>query len=128
LALAATLDVVASIRAPYQPLAETQSLLDQALEIYRRLRDARKEAVVLDGLGNIQRARGDLDGAQRSFEASMEIAKKLTERDPENTQWQRDLSVSHDNLGNIQQARGDLDGAQRSFEASMEIRKKLTER
>ena len=58
LALAATLDVVASIRAPYQSLAETQPLLDQALEIYRRLRDARQESVVLDELGNIQQARG----------------------------------------------------------------------
>ena len=37
----------------------------------------------------------------------MEIRKKLTERDPENTEWQRDLSVSHKKLGDIQQARSD---------------------
>ena len=33
----------------------------------------------------------------------MEIAKKLTERDPENTLWQRDLSICHERLGDIQQ-------------------------
>jgi tetratricopeptide (TPR) repeat protein len=127
LASAAALDVVASIRAPYQSLAETQSLLDQALEIYRRLGDTRQESVVLNELGDIQRAQGDLDGAQRSFEASMEIRKKLAERDPENTEWQRDLSISHNKLGDIQQLRGDLDGAQHSYEAGMEIVKKLAE-
>ena len=58
----------------------------------------------------------------------MEIRKKLTERDPENTEWQRNLSISHDRLGDIQQSRGDLEGAQRSYEASMEIRKKRSER
>ena len=31
--------------------------------------------------------------------------------DPDNAEWQRDLSISHDNIGGIQPAQGDLTGA-----------------
>ena len=36
-----------------------------------------------------------------------EIREALAARDPANTQWQRDLSVSHDNIGNVLVAQGD---------------------
>ena len=128
LALAAPLVVVASIRAPYQSLAKTQPLLDQALEIYRRLRDARQESVVLDKLGVIQQARGDLEGAQRSYEASMEIRKKLSERDPENTEWQRDLSVCYFNMSRVCRLLEKWSEARQWAEADLAMAQKLAER
>jgi tetratricopeptide (TPR) repeat protein len=126
-ALAMTLGVVAASRAPYQSLAQNELLLNQAAEIFAQLGDSRRRGATLTRLGTIQQARGDLAGAQRSFEESMEIFKKLAELHPENAACQRDLSIGHNKLGIVQQTRGDLAGAQRSFEADMEIAKKLAE-
>ena len=81
-----------------------------------------------DRIGDAQRAQGDLSAALKSYQASMEIRRKLAERDPGNAQWQRDLSVSHNKIGDVQSAQGDLGGALKSFQASMEIARKLAER
>ena len=81
-----------------------------------------------DRIGDAQRAQGDLSAALKSYQASMEIRRKLAERDPGNAEWQRDLSVSHDRIGEVQSAQGDLGGALKSFQADMEIARKLAER
>ena len=81
-----------------------------------------------DRIGDAQRAQGDLSAALKSYQASMEIRRKLAERDPGNAQWQRDLSVSHNKIGDVQSAQGDLGGALKSFQADMEIARKLAER
>ena len=81
-----------------------------------------------DRIGDAQRAQGDLSAALKSYQASMEIRRKLAERDPGNAQWQRDLSVSHVKIGDVQSAQGDLGGALKSFQADMEIARKLAER
>ncbi|MDP6832233.1 MAG: tetratricopeptide repeat protein, partial [Alphaproteobacteria bacterium] len=49
-------------------------------------------------------------------------------QDPENTGWQRDLSVGHDRIGDVLRAQGDLTGAAKSYGASLEIRKRLSAR
>jgi tetratricopeptide (TPR) repeat protein len=125
--LAMTLGILASIRAPYQPLERSEVLLREAGEIFRSLGSDRELSIVHNRLGDIQRARGDLAGAERSFNAAMEIAKKLAESDPQDTDSERDLSVAHNKLGEIQRVRRDLAAAERSFEAAMEIAKKLTQ-
>ena len=56
----------------------------------------------------------------------MVIAQKLAAADPGNSQWQRDLSVSHERIGDIEQAQGNLAAALTSFQASMAIGQKLT--
>ena len=81
-----------------------------------------------DRIGDAQRAQGDLSAALKSYQASMEIRRKLAERDPGNAQWQRGLSVSHDRIGDVQRAQGDLGAALKSFQAGMEIARKLAER
>ena len=81
-----------------------------------------------DRIGDAQRAQGDLSAALKSYQASMEIRRKLAERDPGNAEWQRDLVVSHVKIGDVQSAQGDLGGALKSFQASMEIARKLAER
>ena len=79
-------------------------------------------------IGDVQRAQGDLGGALKSFQASMEIVRKLAERDPGNAEGQRDLSISHERIGDVQRAQGDLGGALKNYQARMEIVRKLTER
>jgi eukaryotic-like serine/threonine-protein kinase len=50
---------------------------------------------------------------------------RLTQRDPDNTDWQRDLSVSHNRVGDIYQAQGRLADALREYEAVLAIAERL---
>ena len=58
----------------------------------------------------------------------MEIRETLAARDTGNTQWQRDLSVSHNRLGDIATAQGDLPAAKAAYTAGLEIAKTLAAR
>ena len=55
----------------------------------------------------------------------MAIAQKLAASDASNSQWRRDLSVSHNTIGETQSAQGDLAEALKSYQAGMAIRQKL---
>ena len=57
----------------------------------------------------------------------MSIAKALAGRDPNNAEWQRDLSVSYNKVGDVRAARGDRDGALKAYEDGLGIRKALAE-
>ncbi|MGZ3298150.1 MAG: hypothetical protein ACXU8O_03970, partial [Asticcacaulis sp.] len=46
-------------------------------------------------------------------------------KDPSNTQWQNDVSVSVERLGDVLMAQGDLAGARKAFEESLAIRRSL---
>jgi hypothetical protein len=39
----------------------------------------------------------------------------LAARDPNNAEWQRDVSVSYEKIGNVQVTQGDLAGALASY-------------
>jgi hypothetical protein len=54
----------------------------------------RERSVIYNRLGSVQQAQGDLAGAQRSYSNGRDIALKLAQSDPTNSQWQRDLSIS----------------------------------
>ena len=54
----------------------------------------RERSVALDQQGDLQGAQGDLAGALKSYRDSLEIREKLAGQDPNNTGWQRDLSIS----------------------------------
>ena len=59
-----------------------------------------------------------IDKASRS-------ADRLAAADPDNTGWQRDLSVSLNKIGDVETARGDLAAALRSYRQSFEIFERL---
>jgi len=59
-----------------------------------------------DQLGDIAKAEGRLPDALREFRAFQQIVKRLIESDPENVNWQRELSVSHNKIGGVLQAQG----------------------
>ena len=54
-----------------------------------------------------------------------DIAVRLAAADPANTEWQRDLSVSHDKLGDVAVAAGDLAAARAAYQASLDIAVRL---
>ncbi len=59
------------------------------------------------------------------YQADLDITTKLAAADPTNTQWQRDLSISHERLGELAQARADLTGAAEHYQACLDITTKL---
>ena len=69
---------------------------------------------------------GDSANTRRALVRARDAALAQATRDPGNSQWQRDLSVSHNMIGNIEQAQGNLAAALTSFKAGMAMRRKLT--
>jgi len=47
--------------------------------------------------------------------------------DPQNSQWQRDLSVSYNKLGDLLTAQGNLNEARENYQRGLEIRERLAE-
>ncbi len=79
-------------------------------------------------LGDAQSVAGQSAAAMLSYQAAFEIAATLAPRDPANTQWQRDLSVSHNRIGDVLVAQGDGPGALAAFRAGLAIRETLAAR
>ena len=79
-------------------------------------------------IGDISDARGDRDGALKAFNDGLDIRKALAARDPNNAEWQRDLSVCYERVGRISAARGDRDGALKAFNDGLDIAKALAAR
>lgn len=52
-------------------------------------------------LGKIERSLGDVEGAQREFDAGYQLASGLVEADPQNEQHQRDLCVALTHLSDL---------------------------
>jgi hypothetical protein len=71
---------------------------------------------------------GDLAGALASFGKDLGIAETLAARDPNNTDWQRDLSVSYERVGDLQMKQGDSAGAVASFGKDLGIAEALAAR
>ncbi|MBS0155338.1 MAG: DUF4062 domain-containing protein [Nitrospira sp.] len=78
--------------------------------------------------GDLARVRATVADAQHDYEEAHRIAQRLTNADPANTEWQRDLSVSHDRIGNVLVSQGDLPAALTAYRASLAIREVLAKR
>jgi tetratricopeptide (TPR) repeat protein len=87
--------------------------------------DDRPKSLALDELGDVRWAQGDLNGALGAYEQGLAIAERLAGQDAANTEWQRDLSVSHERIGDVRQAQGDLNGALGAYEQGLAIRERL---
>jgi tetratricopeptide (TPR) repeat protein len=71
---------------------------------------------------------GDLAGALGSYRKAQGIAETLAARDPGNSDWQRDLSVSYNKVGDVQVQQGDLAGALGSYRKDLAIADTLAAR
>lgn len=108
--------------------ADAHRTFATALERAKAAGDERLEEVLLNEIGDVRVAQGDRAGALRAYEAGLTIAQRLASRDPENAEWQRDLSVSHNKIGEVRVAQGDRAGALRAYEAALAIREHLAAR
>ena len=73
-------------------------------------------------------AQGNLPGALEAYRKGLAIMEPLAARDPGNTQWQRDLSISHNKLGDVLVAQGNLPGALEAYRKDLAIMEPLAAR
>jgi tetratricopeptide (TPR) repeat protein len=105
-----------------------QDALSRALRQAQKMGDIRVEMAAMVGLGDVATALGDLADASGHYIAAMKLAAALAARDPANTQWQRDLSVSHERIGDVLVAQGDGAGALAAYRNSLTIAEALAAR
>jgi tetratricopeptide (TPR) repeat protein len=75
--------------------------------------------------GRISQLLGQTGSTLVSYRAALEIRERVAAADPDNADWQRDLSASHLNIGVVLQTRGDLGGALQAYRAALEIAQRL---
>jgi hypothetical protein len=73
-------------------------------------------------------AQGDGAGALAAYRTGLAIREVLAARDPANTDWQRDLSVSHNKIGDVLVAQGDGAGALAAYRTGLAIAEVLAAR
>ena len=98
-------------------LAEVRPLIPEAERAWALV--AEQEFNVLLQAGDLRSATGLLRVMHAQFQARATA-------DPANTEWQRDLSVSHEKLGDVAVAAGDLAAARAAYQAALGIAARLT--
>ena len=78
--------------------------------------------------GQALRNRGELSAALQAYQYHQTLILALTHLDPNNADWQRDLSVSYSNVGSVKQDQGDLAGAAQAYQQYNAIMLALTQR
>jgi tetratricopeptide (TPR) repeat protein len=116
----------------YEVLGDTGKQLARAGEAHRLLAGLAAEkpddlayqrelSVAHHAVGDVLRARGQLDEALTSYRASLVIRERLAAADRGNAQWQRDLSGVHNRIGDALESQGKLDAALASYRKSVAI-------
>ncbi len=117
----------ATIRSDRSGSSEIKVQAAESLFLFQQLGNERAQSQALNLLGDLATAQGNLPEAQRLFGESLRIRQRLSESDPANAEWQRDLSVSLNKLGDLATAQGNLPEAQRLFGESLRIAQRLAE-
>jgi tetratricopeptide (TPR) repeat protein len=108
-------------------LAGAEAAFSHSLSIATASGDRWGEMAAQIGLGDVFQARGDLTAAKAAFTVALHVTKQCLASNP-NTQWQRDLSVSHDRIGDVLVAQGDGPGALLAYRNSLGIAEALAAR
>jgi tetratricopeptide (TPR) repeat protein len=109
-------------------LDQAGTVFAAAIQQTKAAQDPRLEGWGLNGRGDVLVAQGDGPGALAAYQAGLAIAEGLAKRDPANTGWQRDLSVSQERIGDVLVAQGDGPGALAAYQAGLAIREGLAKR
>jgi tetratricopeptide (TPR) repeat protein len=109
-------------------LKEAKTALSNSLRIAMVKGDVWGEMAAQNGLGDVSLLTGDLVNAHTAYMRALRLAEGRLATDPANTQWQRDLSVSHDRIGDVLVAQGDGAGALGAYRAGLAISEALAAR
>ena len=94
-----------------------ETLLVEALSVYRRLGDAREVASVLNNLGLVYWHQGVHASARTHFEQALALWKEVG--------YQRGIAASLANLGNLSSEEGDYPAARSLYEQSLNVLREL---
>jgi eukaryotic-like serine/threonine-protein kinase len=106
-------------------LAIAETDLSRLLQASLRVGDERGVYRAYLRLGQLFVERENLADARERIERAHEIAERNAGRNPDNLEWQRDLSVSHNTLGSVWLAQGSLTEALKSYQADLAIADRL---
>jgi tetratricopeptide (TPR) repeat protein len=109
-------------------LSQASHVFADVIQQARFAQNPRAEGWGLNGRGDVLLSQGDGAGALAAYQAGLTIAEGLAKRDPANTEWQRDLSVSHNKMGDVLVSQGDGAGALAAYQAGLTIREGLAKR
>jgi tetratricopeptide (TPR) repeat protein len=87
----------------------------------------RMRCVTLGIKGDVLRAQGRLPEALAAYQQGLAIAKRLTDQDPSNAGWQRDLAASYGKIGDVLRAQGRLPEALAVYQQGLAITKRLAD-
>ena len=73
-------------------------------------------------------AQGNGPGAMEEYRKELAIAEHLASRDGANSQWQRDLAVSHEKIGDVLVAQSDVPGAMEEYRMALLVLYELAAR
>ena len=113
-----------------EKLGKTQLALEATRSLQKQLdpkRDKKWFSIALSDEADLLTSLGENRSAFDLYQKLLQHITKLVETEPENTEWQRDLSVSYDRVGDMHKANGDGIKALKAYEESLAIRKTLAE-
>jgi serine/threonine protein kinase/tetratricopeptide (TPR) repeat protein len=87
-----------------------------------------QRSVALVNAGDIQKDRGDLAGALKSYSDSLGIRERLAHQSPLNSDWQRYWALGIANVGDVFYLQGDSSGALERYETALKILQDLVAR
>ncbi|WP_159462981.1 toll/interleukin-1 receptor domain-containing protein, partial [Caballeronia telluris] len=109
-------------------LSGAEEALSQSLNVSTVEGDSWAEMAAHIGLGDVFQAKGDLRAANGAFRAALQLAEQRLNIDPANTEWQRELSVSHNRIGDVLIAQGGGPGALAAYRTAQAICEALAAR
>jgi tetratricopeptide (TPR) repeat protein len=104
-----------------EALTDTRKHLPGAADAFWR----RRLAMLLDRLGNAQRARGDLAAALAAFQELLDVTRALAEESPDDTGRLEDLAAAWSKLGEVRADLGDAAGALAAYREDLAISRRL---
>lgn len=127
-ARASTLLIIGWGREMRGETAQLGDLATEALRLARDSSDRRMESEAQCLLGDVLQDQGKPAAAQAAFAESLAVRRRLSEQDPGNADWQRELAVTHSRVGGVLQRQGKLDEAQEAFDEYLAISRRLAEK
>ena len=85
-------------------------------------------SVALANSGDIQKDRGDLAGALKSYSESLGIRERLAHQNPSKDDWQRNRALGIANVGDVLDLQGDSSGALERYKTALDILQELVAR
>ena len=118
--------VLGWIRLARIPLKQSEQSTREAVTLLEATGSEASYADARSLLGRILEREGRPKEALAEYQSCKRIMESLTERDPANTDWQRNLFGSHTFVGRVYQAQGTLEEALGEYHSSKRIMESLT--